>query len=74
MDITPDDFDAAEPALSYDETTAYSDLPPPPPTEPTQPSLAGRIGQTKVYLISDAIASRSGKVREPTVFLMLRRP
>ncbi|KAH8829984.1 hypothetical protein DL96DRAFT_1813104 [Flagelloscypha sp. PMI_526] len=32
--------------LSYDDTTPYDSLPPP-------PSLAGRIGSTKVYLLED---------------------
>lgn len=49
-----------EPTLSYDDSVPYSDLP---PVEPEQPSLADRIGHTKVYLISDAIVARTGKVR-----------
>lgn len=69
MDILPDgtyDATPVDPGLSYDDTIAYEDLPPPPATEPIstpdagQPSLAGRIGQTKVYLISDTLA-KTGK-------------
>ena len=56
--------------LSYDDTIAYEDLPPPPAPEPAndagQPSLAGRIGSTKVYLISDSLA-KTGKVRGQTL-------
>lgn len=71
MDILDEDTFTDVPAtagLSYDDTIAYEDLPPPPAPEPTdtdagQPSLAGRIGQTKVYLISDSLA-KTGKVRE----------
>ncbi|KDQ65016.1 hypothetical protein JAAARDRAFT_28679 [Jaapia argillacea MUCL 33604] len=48
--VSPDEF-----TLSYDDTTSYVDLPPPPP--PTQPSLANRIGNTKVYLRSDVVKS-----------------
>ncbi|KAI0698890.1 hypothetical protein BC835DRAFT_1268488 [Cytidiella melzeri] len=44
--------------LSYDDTIPYSELP---PVESAHTSLADRIGHTKVYLISDAIAARTGK-------------
>ena len=67
MDILPEiDISPAadtDTGLSYDDSIPYSELPPPPATiSPEQSSLAGRIGQTKVYLISDALA-KTGKVR-----------
>ncbi|EKM59605.1 uncharacterized protein PHACADRAFT_181596 [Phanerochaete carnosa HHB-10118-sp] len=68
MDILEEDTHTSapvDPGLSYDDSVPYENLPPPPTTEPVdadaeQPSLAGRIGQTKVYLISDALA-KTGK-------------
>lgn len=65
MDILPSepfsDTVLPESSLSYDDSVPYSELPPVP--EPGHSSLADRIGQTKVYLISDAVAARTGKVR-----------
>ena len=74
MDVLPEsahlDTLVDDTGLSYDDTVPYSELPPPPPTATNagQPSLADRIGQTKVYLISDALA-RTGKVRGQTSLL-----
>ena len=66
MDILPEpvsDIIPDEAPLSYDDSVPYSELPPvaEPPAEHS--SLADRIGNTKVYLISDAVAARTGKVR-----------
>ncbi|KAJ3530418.1 hypothetical protein NM688_g7710 [Phlebia brevispora] len=66
MDIFPDNTapssSAADVALSYDDTVPYAELPPQPATSETaHSSLADRIGHTKVYLISDATATRAGK-------------
>jgi hypothetical protein len=51
--------------LSYEElsTVEFAEQEPKSAPEPAQPSLADRIGNTKVYLVSDSIASRLGKVR-----------
>ena len=58
---TPPDSEAF--TLPYDEETATID------TLPPEPSLASRIGKTKVYLLSESdAASKLGKVR-----LQLRR-
>jgi hypothetical protein len=70
MDILPEsayhDPSADAGSLSYDDTIPYAELPAPPSTNDAgQPSLADRIGQTKVYLISDVLA-RTGKVRAQT--------
>jgi hypothetical protein len=47
--------------LSYDDTVAYEEqLPTHPPNDLGHASLADRIGNTKVYLLSE---SRVGKVR-----------
>ncbi len=73
MDIVPEPIvadDTIVPTLSYDESVPYSDqLPVDTLNEPGQSSLANRIGSTKVYLISDATAARSGKVRWRNVFV-----
>ncbi|PSS36880.1 hypothetical protein PHLCEN_2v1308 [Hermanssonia centrifuga] len=73
MDIVPEPIvadDTTVPTLSYDESVPYSDqLPVDTLNEPGQSSLANRIGSTKVYLISDATAARSGKVRWRNVFV-----
>ena len=62
IDTDPvEDTFAPEATLSYDESVPYSELPPVP--EPEHGSLADRISRTKVYLISDAVAARTGKVR-----------
>lgn len=76
MDILPEttylEQSADAGGLSYDDTVPYSDLSPPPPTDSASgPSLADRIGHTKVYLISDTLA-RTGKVREQ--LSLLARP
>ena len=64
MDMFQEDNTGEPPiTLSYDEAVPYEEQGPVP--EPAGSSLAGRIGQTKVYLIADAAAAtRSGKVRE----------
>ena len=63
MDMMPiDDTDETPMSLSYDDTVPYAEQVPVQP-ESASSSLANRIGQTKVYLISDATATRSGKVR-----------
>lgn len=71
MDILPETYSTisadVDTGLSYDDSTPYSELPPP-ATDAGQSSLAERIGQTKVYLISDALA-KTGKVREQTYLL-----
>ena len=61
MDILPDE-NAEEQAvdLSYDNTVPYDEQI---SAAPPNSSLMNRIGQTKVYLISDAVATRTGKVR-----------
>ncbi|KZT74570.1 hypothetical protein DAEQUDRAFT_720751 [Daedalea quercina L-15889] len=61
MDITPEAFDMGADALSYDDTTPYDQPPPPPPTEPGRAQLADRIGNNKVYLLSEATGTRLGK-------------
>ena len=66
MDINADAPDASEHrtgGLSYDDTTPYDELPPPPPTGPGRAQLADRIGNNKVYLLSDTAGTRLGKVR-----------
>jgi len=44
--------------LSYDETPYEHQLP-----EAGENALAGRIGNTKVYLLSESIAAKRAKVR-----------
>ena len=71
MDIDSSDSLAApseEVSLSYDDTVPYAEQGPVPPTQPLESSLASRIGHTKDYLISDATATRAGKVRGKSVF------
>lgn len=65
MDILADQPSILEEenSLSYDDSVPYSELPPPPAETSHSTSLADRIGHTKVYLISDAVAARTGKVR-----------
>ncbi|KAF7301270.1 hypothetical protein MIND_00691800 [Mycena indigotica] len=58
MDTSPDDLYPA--ALSYDNDTAYEEQL---PTAEEQASLAKRIGQTKVYLLSESVA-RAGSKRK----------
>ena len=63
MDILPEhDPLVAEtaPILSYDQDVAYEDQV---EVEPTQPSLADRIGRSKVYLLSESSVTRGSKVR-----------
>jgi len=54
--------DADVSVLSYDDTMAYDDQVPY-PNDPEPVSLANRIGNTKVYLLSESSAARVGKVR-----------
>ena len=58
MDILPEETDPAPPTelLSYDNDIAYEDQLPP------HPSLADRISANKVYLLSDTVPTRTGKV------------
>ncbi|KAH9912706.1 uncharacterized protein B0H18DRAFT_1052617 [Fomitopsis serialis] len=63
MDITPGVSDLSVETLSYDDTTPYDQLPPPPPIEPGRAQLADRIGNTKVYLLSETTGTRLGKRR-----------
>ena len=62
MDNTPDGVDIQEfSALNYDDTVAYEQQL---PTEAEVASLAKRIGNSKVYLLSESsAATRAGKVR-----------
>jgi hypothetical protein len=63
MDILPenDPLVAETPTLlSYDQDVAYEDQV---HAEPTQPSLADRIGRNKVYLLSESNVTRGSKVR-----------
>ncbi|KAG6828762.1 hypothetical protein H0H92_006841 [Tricholoma furcatifolium] len=60
MDNWPDGVtpDASEDVLSYDDTPYEEQL----PTNPhAQSSLANRIGNTKVYLLSETSVARAGK-------------
>ena len=51
-------------SLSYDDSVPYSELPPPPvEASHSSSSLADRISHTKLYLVSDTVAARTGKVR-----------
>ncbi|EMD41008.1 hypothetical protein CERSUDRAFT_111576 [Gelatoporia subvermispora B] len=65
MDVTPAILDAPEDyPLSYDDELSYDD--PAPSTtevlaEPSRPELANRIGNTKVYLLSEITGARVGK-------------
>ena len=63
MDILPENdgiIADTPPILSYDEDIAYEDqvLPAPEP-----PSLANRIGRSKVYLLAESNITRGSKVR-----------
>ena len=49
--------------LSYDESIPYEEQLPSNNDEATYPSLANRIGSTKVYLLSESSVARVGKVR-----------
>lgn len=62
MDILPenDGLVADMPTLlSYDEDLPYEDQVP----TPVLPSLADRIGRSKVYLLSESNVTRGSKVR-----------
>lgn len=50
--------------LSYDDTVPYE--------EQSAPSLADRIGSTKVYLLADSVPSKLGKVRWQLVLRAVR--
>lgn len=68
-DISPDFA-----VLSYDDTTAYEEqVPAHPSDDPARPSLAGRIGSTKVYLLSESIP-RVGKVGSMSLEVYAQRP
>ena len=63
MDILPEnDGIVADtpPLLSYDQDVAYEDQV---QSSPAPPSLADRIGRTKVYLLSESNVTRGSKVR-----------
>jgi hypothetical protein len=66
-DISPDFA-----VLSYDDTTAYEEQVPP-SNDPAPSSLAGRIGSTKVYLLSESIP-RVGKVGSMSLEAYAQRP
>ncbi|OSC96724.1 hypothetical protein PYCCODRAFT_1481785 [Trametes coccinea BRFM310] len=67
MDTSPELLDASSSGtvLSYDDTVPYEDqvaaVPDVPEPSESGRSLADRIGNTKVYLLSDASKSRGGK-------------
>lgn len=62
MDILPDEnAGEASVSLSYDDNVPYDQQVSAEPV--ASESLVNRIGQTKVYLISDAAVTRTGKVR-----------
>jgi hypothetical protein len=66
MDIASDPNPLPEySTLSYDDTVPYEDQVPTdsPIDEPAHTSLANRIGNTKVYLLSESSIARVGKVR-----------
>jgi len=48
--------------LSYDNSVAYEDQLPP-HNQPASVSLANRIGNTKIYLLSESSVAKVGKVR-----------
>jgi hypothetical protein len=54
-----------EDTLSYDDSVAYEEQVPLNLSNDTgrETSLANRIGNTKVYLLSESTAARVGKVR-----------
>jgi hypothetical protein len=63
MDILPEnDGIVADtpPILSYDQDVAYEDQV---LSTPAPPSLADRIGRSKVYLLSESSTTRGSKVR-----------
>lgn len=60
MDNSPDGAEIIAP-LPYDDTVAYEEQVP--LSDFDRPSLANRIGTTKVYLLSESSTSRLGKVR-----------
>jgi hypothetical protein len=68
LDISPDFA-----VLSYDDTTAYEEQVPQPSSDPAPSSLAGRIGSTKVYLLSESIP-RVGKVGSMSLEVYAQRP
>lgn len=63
MDTLPDDTLEETITLDYDDTRPYSEQTTTLEPEHRDSSLADRIGQTKVYLVTDTIAARTGKVR-----------
>ncbi|KAH9843679.1 uncharacterized protein C8Q71DRAFT_825594 [Rhodofomes roseus] len=69
MDINPELAETGVETLSYDDITPYDQLPPPPPAEPGHAQLADRIGNTKVYLLSETAGTRLGKYRGNAILL-----
>ena len=64
MDNFPEGISPDLDTLSYDDTIAYEEqVPTPPINDSIGPSLANRIGNTKVYLLAESSAARVGKVR-----------
>ncbi|OCH95853.1 hypothetical protein OBBRIDRAFT_787699 [Obba rivulosa] len=65
MDVTPAVLETLEEqSISYDVELSYDDPVPAttePSTEPPRPELANRIGNTKVYLLSETTGARAGK-------------
>ncbi|KZT13154.1 uncharacterized protein LAESUDRAFT_719469 [Laetiporus sulphureus 93-53] len=62
MENTLDISEPPQELLSYDETISYEEqLPTQVPIEPGRPQLADRIGNTKVYLLSETTGTRLGK-------------
>jgi hypothetical protein len=59
-----DQQSGVEPSLSYAEDVPYEkQISPAPSNFGTHSSLANRIGNTKVYLVSESSSARLGKVR-----------
>ncbi|KAH7930059.1 hypothetical protein BV22DRAFT_86717 [Leucogyrophana mollusca] len=65
MDNFPDGANTPElTSLSYDDDVPYEDqVPTHPSNDPERASLLNRIGNTKIYLLSDSAQARVAKVR-----------
>ncbi|PCH41621.1 hypothetical protein WOLCODRAFT_132039 [Wolfiporia cocos MD-104 SS10] len=63
MDTNPEGIEVSGEALPYEETTSYEEQLPAPsePPLPGRSQLADRIGNTKVYLLSETTGMRLGK-------------
>ncbi|GBE79185.1 hypothetical protein BKA93DRAFT_772595 [Sparassis latifolia] len=61
MDTSPDATDTTAELLSYDDVPYSEQLPAQPTADPSHPQLADRIGNTKVYLLSETSGARVGK-------------